>query len=401
MNDTDTITLTRQQLYEQVWSMPMMHLAKTLHLSDVGLAKVCRKHLIPYPPRGYWAKKQHGKRVRQSPLPLCDDPELQSIRFFKNAPKPDAPAVPVPEPEYDPDVVKVLEKVRTIEKVEVKTELRNPHSLVRSTKDGLRRATPDEHKLLFPRRDEDDAMLNVLVAQESIQRAMLYLDTLIKTFEKIGGCVEIKKERWQSETRIKILGESPMQLRLRERYKQKEKPKQDRTGPWHWHRMDYFPSGLFVLEGNPNWHWYVLCQDGKRSRVEDRILETISDWVAGIGKGRIARRQAEEARQVQEEKDRIRRQQEQELQRRRANLEQKQKLERERVESLLREANSWYQSKSLREYLVAAERQALDQHGKIEEGSELFRWLEWARQQADRLDPLTPTPPSILDERIA
>jgi hypothetical protein len=37
------------------------------------------------------------------------------------------------------------------------------------------------------------------------------------------------------------------------------------------------------------------------------------------------------------------------------------------------------------------------------EGSEidtdLARWIEWALAQADRLDPLKPTPPSILDEK--
>jgi hypothetical protein len=27
-------------------------------------------------------------------------------------------------------------------------------------------------------------------------------------------------------------------------------------------------------------------------------------------------------------------------------------------------------------------------------------WLVWTRKEADRLDPFTPSPPSVLDERI-
>jgi hypothetical protein len=50
--------LTRQALYDLVWSMPMTKLAESLGLSDVGLAKICDRHRVPTPQRGYWAKKE-------------------------------------------------------------------------------------------------------------------------------------------------------------------------------------------------------------------------------------------------------------------------------------------------------------------------------------------------------
>ena len=60
----------RDQLYEQVWSMPMQQLAKQYGISDVGLAKACKLMRIPLPGRGYWAKKAAGKPVqRRPPLP--------------------------------------------------------------------------------------------------------------------------------------------------------------------------------------------------------------------------------------------------------------------------------------------------------------------------------------------
>ena len=60
---------TREQFYELVWSKPMTHLAKDFAISDVALHKICRKHGIPNPPLGWWAKKAAGKKVKQTPLP--------------------------------------------------------------------------------------------------------------------------------------------------------------------------------------------------------------------------------------------------------------------------------------------------------------------------------------------
>jgi hypothetical protein len=59
----------REQLYESVWSSPMSKLAKRLGVSDVGLAKACRRADIPLPGVGFWAKVQHGKKVKRIPLP--------------------------------------------------------------------------------------------------------------------------------------------------------------------------------------------------------------------------------------------------------------------------------------------------------------------------------------------
>jgi hypothetical protein len=60
---------SREELYELVWSSPMSKLAKRLGVSDVGLAKACRRADIPLPGVGYWAKLQYGKKVPRIPLP--------------------------------------------------------------------------------------------------------------------------------------------------------------------------------------------------------------------------------------------------------------------------------------------------------------------------------------------
>lgn len=69
MLKTDQIRLSREELYDLVWQTPMTRLASQFGLSDVGLKKVCRKHDIPTPPLGYWAKRSFGKPVTQALLP--------------------------------------------------------------------------------------------------------------------------------------------------------------------------------------------------------------------------------------------------------------------------------------------------------------------------------------------
>jgi hypothetical protein len=52
---SDSLTLSRQDLYELAWSKPMCELAQDFGISDVALARRLRKLGIPVPGRGYWA----------------------------------------------------------------------------------------------------------------------------------------------------------------------------------------------------------------------------------------------------------------------------------------------------------------------------------------------------------
>jgi len=62
----------RDKIYDEIWSEPIQHVARRYGMSDVGLAKICKKLEIPRPGLGYWAKKVAGKPIPERP-PL---PEL-------------------------------------------------------------------------------------------------------------------------------------------------------------------------------------------------------------------------------------------------------------------------------------------------------------------------------------
>jgi len=83
------LSLSREQLYELVWSKPMQHLAKEYGLSDRGMAKLCARQQVPVPPRGYWARKNSGYKVDRPPLPAF---------VAKENPKPKPPEPEVQKP---------------------------------------------------------------------------------------------------------------------------------------------------------------------------------------------------------------------------------------------------------------------------------------------------------------
>src|SRR5215831_9006389 len=72
------IALTREQLYRRVWSKPLSAVAKDVGVTGNALAKICNRLLVPYPPRGYWAKLSGGKAPARSPLRAA--PESQARR---------------------------------------------------------------------------------------------------------------------------------------------------------------------------------------------------------------------------------------------------------------------------------------------------------------------------------
>ena len=142
---------TRQQLHALVWEKPMTKLAAEFGLSDVALHKICRKHRVPTPRAGYWAKKAYGKRVTTTPLPNPGDTTEIVIREGSSLNEPQAiaearlatlAATQAAEPEVHPNpiVERTLTKLSKMRKggdglVRSQTDVRmsvRPESLKRA-----------------------------------------------------------------------------------------------------------------------------------------------------------------------------------------------------------------------------------------------------------------------------
>jgi hypothetical protein len=88
--------LSREELYELVWSLPMIKVAEKFKVSGSYMARVCFNLRVPRPERGYWAKLVVGKAPEKPALPEAQpgdqliwsqDGELQS----PTRPRPMAP----------------------------------------------------------------------------------------------------------------------------------------------------------------------------------------------------------------------------------------------------------------------------------------------------------------------
>lgn len=140
-------TISRDDLYAQVWAEPMSRLANRCKISGTGLAKICRRLDIPYPPRGHWARKAAGKKVSQTPLP--------ALRQGTPAQATIAPSLPAA---LAPQLSKELEDALTAARrltadLTVPERLLRPHPIIASWIEDCRRRREEAKRDPWYRRD--------------------------------------------------------------------------------------------------------------------------------------------------------------------------------------------------------------------------------------------------------
>jgi len=187
----------------------MQRLSKEFGLSDVGLAKACRRYAIPVPPRGYWAKKQAGHTVSQTPLPASAPAGYEDkieIAPQHHLAVPEQPSV---APEHDA-VVAESEPANRIEAP--KDDLRVTHPLLRSTRDYWKatRGAIMHWPSNLPKH------LLVDVSETLRARTLRVLQVLFSALEKRGYSVSSDE---RGAIQVKVLEET-CGLTVRERHRQ-------------------------------------------------------------------------------------------------------------------------------------------------------------------------------------
>ncbi len=216
----EPIVLTRETLYQHVWSEPIIHVARRVGLSGRGLGKLCARYSIPVPPRGWWAKKHHGHNVRQTPLPPIGDPRLERIVLYPS----DSAPLEVEAPE-------LLRESSPEWRIDADEELQILHPLVKRAATAIRTNSRDPSKRpAFPWNRRHQAKLSrpgpgcldVSVSKALVSRALRIMQALVTAFDKRGYEVSVTPE---SATIVRVLNE-PFQIALTERFQTS-----DRQGP--------------------------------------------------------------------------------------------------------------------------------------------------------------------------
>src|SRR5882762_3082831 len=87
----------RQDLYEKVWQFPLRKLGAEYKISDVALAKICRKLEIPLPGLGHWTKIACGHTIPRPPLAEVGNLPV----LIRQVREPETPILPEDAPELE------------------------------------------------------------------------------------------------------------------------------------------------------------------------------------------------------------------------------------------------------------------------------------------------------------
>ncbi|MCE5327855.1 MAG: hypothetical protein LLG01_15725 [Planctomycetaceae bacterium] len=411
--EREEVTFTREEFYQKLWEIPSRKLAKQLGCSDVLLGRIARSLRVPKPYVGYWSRLASGKNPRKTALRPCADPDVQSITFYLYPKKkpPEIVAPPPPPEPLDADILDLLDKARNLPPIQLASCLQDTLPVVQDTATYLewldKNRTVDFLGEYIPPYD-GPPYLDVVVSKKCRQRALLIFDAFAKAVEALGGKVLVRKDGkafmdTALVTEVSLAGrDSRFRLREKQDMVLKRPPKK---GEIQNHKCDRVWTGLLGFDrGSGTWASGPAHDTPQKRKLEDCLLPMLIDMIESEGRYRIFRREweagAEQREKQREEQERLDRQRREELHRKRQSLMMKQVYERQRVEKLMADAANWRRSQDIRDYVEALEQYALQKDGAIAPGSEQAEYIAWARQQADRLDPRMPSPPSVLDETL-
>lgn len=365
-----SVTLKREELYEQVWTEPVIHVAAKYGLTGNGLKKICRNADIPVPPPGYWQRLRVGRPDPWPPLPPAAPASLPTLTIT---------ASPITRVVKDA-AARVQAQQAPECPIVVPDRLVNPHALVQATRMALEQGHVDDYGAVHGQRSQP--RLDVRISKGSLLRALRILDALFKAVETRGGSVHLDPERG-GRTHVKI-GDEKVEIRMEEEFTRKDHVPAKTDKPYLVPKWDYVATGNltfrideYVEGARKTW------RDGRTQRLED-LLDDVLKGIFVTAEVLRARR-LEGERQERERRAALERQ---------AELERLRREEETRRQELEQQVARWVKSQNLRAYLKAVEQEAGQREISIAPDSPLGRWLAWAREHADRLDPLAAGLPS-------
>lgn len=395
----------REQLYTEIWSVPMIHLSKRYGLSGPGLRQVCVKLGIPIPARGHWARLAAGHNVPRPSLPpvtAAVENVVVERRHRKGAkrstqtssdqnPKSDRSEMPLPSPEQS-DAMQPLALHPLIRALLPKYEKEALEALQRKAKHEWEEAHPgrqyrgvappfyswkhfcDRGQILAATHKKTAIRVSLM----TYKRALRLMSSMVSELEKSGFQLTFAD---QMERLIAKRGEAHISIRLTE--KLDAGTRFDRINSYT-REKEYVktlaPTGRLSLSIEQMGLGETTLNDTSTTTLETRWPEILSaaevrhrGSLEAVARWGRQREQQEDAARRRAEEQRVR----EEVQRRDA-------AEKARRDALLREAQNWQSSQLLLSYVAHLDG-LRDASGKASEDFDV--WREWVLGVVASLDP--------------
>jgi hypothetical protein len=417
------LTLTRQTLYDLVWSKPMSDLAKDFNMSDVGLAKRCRAVDVPIPYRGYWARKAAGQEPPKLPLPKY---RTRTPPPTAEATVPVEPVTPIvrsgPEPEVrfglpSPDSATGLQRPTPTDAQAWKDRIAalglKPATAINGACAAVQRTAlhdkyPRHKDLKSERRDRSGGLIDIDVTADALERALLLADLLVRTAEGLGWTLqdpprpeepEPQRNRWDPPApppkpapliaHLLVEGE-PIDFRIEERLREEprvptsaELAREKREYFYHAPRVQQVATGALRVVRIEKHYWRPRRKTWYDHR--DRLVETQVPKILASFHELALRLTAE--RLEAERKQRLREVEE----RREQNRQERREAHAKLIADLERQAGAWYRARFLRRYVFAARRALGGNRIEAKFRDQSVDFLDWAANYVEQIDPLSET----------
>jgi len=355
----------------------MTSISKKYEISLDMLKGICKKVNVPMPDNGYWQKLQYKKPVTIKELPdvISSDKEIVLNNIDKNV------EISSSEILIRKKLIKEIEDSHDLP-IQVPLKLTNPDRLIIEAKESLtvdKQFNRDYNGLISTK----SGLVSITVTQESIGRALRFMDAFIKLLRARGHDLIIN----QGTTYAVVFGEEIvicLQEKLRIEYT---------INKYNWRNREYHPSGILMFRMWKHFWWHQkVCMDGKQL-IEFQLPKILANLEL------YAKKEIEEQRKS--ELARIKREEEQKIlleeQRIKKEIRKQKKKEYHAFRELFVQASRLHQANILRDYIQTVETNAI-KSGNISD--DMQSWILWAKQKVEWYDPLINREDQLLNENF-
>lgn len=401
------VDFTRAQLYEAIWSKSCVKLAAELGISDVALAKTCRRMGIPRPRRGYWARIEAGERLKREPLPEAKPNQSGEITFY-------VAANVARREEWAANNLLTAARAVKCGAVELPPEGSELHSIAERHRQALENAKPGDLGFVAARGKN---MFPCTMSATLVPRFVRALHALVCELEdrdygfKLGSSGDEGLQIIRDDDEVGLTcSEAKLEV------EREPTPAEKRRPSWTWQLRETKPAGVLSIEVSAS------GLKGKRKWIEgegrslEEMLGVIVEKVEAVFRGFENQRQREAEWEKQRAEAAKRRAEEEARETERQAKEEKERKERERLKrhetkleeiagkrrgNLATAASEWIAAQEVAAFLkVCEQRWRRTGGGKLSKAQS--EWLAWAKIETTKMEPFeTGYPDPALDGSFA